>query len=151
MNEDIARQGVSFKCDGDRACTIPPKRAPSIIVPNLFRGIGQVGPQYRAIRMFTLVHYCDQHITVLDQAKLLDGLMTPSIKAGFEKAAKLKRASDFTCDFEQARLEWELVTTPDYRRFLAAMGKDGIMGAAKLTPKQQRELRWRQGLGVVAG
>lgn len=151
MNEDITLPGVRFICDGDPACKIPPKRAPKIVVCNLFKGVGQIGPQYRSLTMYTAVHYCENHILALDEAKLAAALLTPEFKRGFEDAARKKRASDFVCDFETAKLEWELVTTPEYRRFLAAMGHTGIMGAAKLTPEQQREMRWRLGLGKVAG
>ena len=142
---------IKFVCDAS-GCKVAPHRAPAIVVPHKLNGFAIfMGDNYQPIKMHTVVHFCEAHRITMDQQKLLDAILTTEVKVHFEKAAKMKRALDFKPDFENARLDWELVTTPEYRRYLAALGYAGVMGAARLTPDQQRMLRFQLGAAKVAG
>lgn len=137
-----------MQCDGDATCKLPPHRAPRLIVPHKFRfGEDQLMPR----RMMTLLHFCEQHRVQLDEGKLVQSLLTGSVRRDFERMARHKWPLGYTCDFEKARIEWVLVTTPEYRAFMAALGYDGVMGAAKLAPEQQAWARQMMGVKQVAG
>lgn len=139
---------MPFRCDGDPNCKLDPHRAPVIMVPHKFV-FGQRLEKPR--RMFTDLHYCDWHRVNLDDAKLLEALLSARVKQDFEAAAKIKWPLGYSCDFEKARVEWVLVTTPEYRNFLASLGYAGIMGAAKLGTDEQRALRAELGARKIAG
>lgn len=142
--------GVRFTCD-ITGCKFDPYRAPAIFVPH--RGNGKLSildDEWRPVRMFTTLHFCEPHRAQLDQVALVQRLLTPAIKVQIETTAKKKRHADFKVDFEAAWLDWLLLSTPEYRKFLASMGHKGIYGAAELSPDQQRAARWKLGLGKVA-
>jgi hypothetical protein len=127
-------------------CANTPNRAPRLVVPCQF-GRDEVIDEYRPLRMFTTLHFCELHTGTIG----LGDLLTAKIKREFEAAARKKRALDFKCDFEKAELEWVLTTTPEYRRFMAALGHAGIMGAAKIDQQVQELLRQRLGVTRLAG
>lgn len=151
---DVAPEGVQFHCDsttGNVFCPATPHRGVVLFVPDRLAAVRFMNPEYRPLRMMTTLHYCEVHRVELDQKKLAADLLSQNVKVDFERMAKAKRAPDFKCDFEKAFLQFMLVTTPEYRRFLAGMGFAGVMGAAALTPQQQRMLRGEIGTMKVAG
>jgi hypothetical protein len=112
-------------------CPNTPMRAPRLVVASKTPR----EPEHRALKMFTTLHYCELH---KGEVKAED-LLQPGIIASFEQAAKLKRPIDFKCDFDiydpatgkgGAFIEYVLITTPEYRRFEAALGAGGKMRAA---------------------
>lgn len=139
---------MPFRCDGDPHCKLDPHRAPRIIVPHVEKpGLRLEKPR----RMFTDLHYCDWHRVNLDDQKLVEALLSPKVKQDFEAIAKIKWPLGYTCDFEKAKVDWVLVTTPEYRAFLAALGYGGIMGAARLNSDEQARARAALGARKIAG
>jgi hypothetical protein len=143
-------------CDGQMSgvfamkCGNTPTRAPRVVVCSRTPH----EPGHRPLKMFTTLHFCEIH---KDQVKLAD-LLQPSVIADFEKAARLNRPIGFKCDFEPyegerggAFVEFVLVTTPEYRNFLAAIGQAGILGAALLQSDQQQAQRKALGVQRLAG
>lgn len=114
-------------------CKLTPTRAPRLVVFSKT----PFEPEHKPLKMFTTLHYCELHA---GEVKLED-LLQPKIKLDFEAAARMKRPLDFKCDFEGSIVEYVLVSTPEYRRFMAAMGYHGMMGAAKLDLKTQEQVR----------
>lgn len=146
MNEPLTTR--RFQCDGEVGCPNQVMRAPRMIVPHTFK-VGQLFQKPR--HMFTDLHYCEIHRARLDDKKLVQALLSPKVKADFERAAKLKWPMGYVCDFERAYIEWVLVTTPEYRAFLAALGYHGILGAAKLNTEEQQHARAALGVNRIAG
>lgn len=103
-------------------CKIEPMRAPRVVVFS----VTPFAVDHRPLKMMTTLHYCEQHKGELK----LEDLLGKKVKREFEVIAKQKRPLDFKCDFEHAIIEWVLITTPEYRGFLAAMGKDVLLELA---------------------
>ena len=127
-------------------CANTPNRAPRVVVPCQF-GREEVTQDYAPLRMFTTLHFCELHTNDVT----IDSFLTAKLKSEFETAAKRKRALDFKCDFEKAELEWVLTTTPEYRKFMASLGRHGIIGAARIDQQVQELLRQRLGVTRLAG
>jgi hypothetical protein len=107
----VAARYAQMRCDGAMGgCAIPPERAPRIIVPPR-----PFDPALPPRRVWTTLHFCRLH-----QAEVTaeDILRDRQIRADIERVAKLKWPHGFTADFDNARIEWLLVTTPEYREFL---------------------------------
>lgn len=113
-------------------CKNTPMRAPRVLVPSQT----PLAIEHPPLRMFTSLHYCEVH---KGEVKIGD-LLSPKVKADFEEAAKRKRPIGFKCDFEAATIEYVLITTPEYRRFQAALGVTHIRELAN-DPEAQRKLR----------
>ena len=111
MSEIVKPLPVMY-CD-HLGCQLPPKRAPRVIVPSKT----WLEPGHRALSLMTTLHYCDLHY---GEFTLADAL-TPKIIAAFEAAAKKGRPHGFKPDFDAAFIEGVLVTTPEYRQFLARL------------------------------
>lgn len=94
-------------------CRRQPRRAPRIIIPSTVFEL-----DHPALRIMTTLHYCEDHRGAFDLA----AYWTDAIKARVEKVAKAKRPLTWKPDFEHARFELVLVTTPEYRQFLQDMG-----------------------------
>ena len=124
-------------------CKNTPMRAPRLVVPSRTGTVASHPP----LRIFTTLHYCELHTCDIKAADLLRA----NIRRDFEAAAKKNRALDFKCNFDKASIEYVLVTTPEYRTFLASMGYAGVMGAAMLHSEAQKELRARLGVTRLAG
>lgn len=112
-------------------CANTPMRAPRLVVCSKTPS----EPRHRPLKMFTTLHYCEIHKGELK----LEDLLQPKVIADFEEAARRKRPHGFKCDFEPydgstgkggTFVEWVLMTTPEYRDFLAALGAGGIARAA---------------------
>lgn len=111
-----------MKCD-HLGCTIPPLRAPRLIVFST----KPFEPDHRPLRMMTTLHYCELHKGELTVADVL----TPKIKREMEGIASRARPIGFKPDFEKAILEFVLVTTPEYRQFLKDLGHNAILALAR--------------------
>ena len=102
-----------MRCD-HIGCRIEPIRAPRVVVfsatPMEFG--------HRPLKMMTTLHYCELH---KGELKVAD-LVSPKIKAEMESVARRSRPLGFKPDFEAAFIEWVLMTTPEYRQFLARIG-----------------------------
>lgn len=103
-------------------CKNEPMRAPRVVVFSVTPF--ELG--HRPLKMMTTLHYCELHKGELK----VEDLLPKKIKRDFEAIAKKKRPLDFKCDFEHAMIEYVLVTTPEYRAFLAGLGFKGIMQMA---------------------
>lgn len=124
-------------------CKNTPMRAPRLVVPSQTPDAWDHPP----LKMFTTLHFCELHKGLVAVSDLLQ----PNVKRDMERAAKLKRPLGFKPDFEKAFIEYVLVTTPEYRKFLAALGKHGVMGAAKMDADAQATLRAQLGVNKLAG
>ena len=92
-------------------CKIEPMRAPRVIVPSKT----WLEPGHVSIRMMTTLHYCELHKGEV----LIGDIMNAQQRQRFETFAKRHRPIGFKCDFDAAFIEYVLVTTPEYRQFLA--------------------------------
>ena len=110
----VAARFAQMRCDGRMGgCTVPPARAPRLVVPPApWRMFGPT-----PLRMMTTLHYCEMH----KGECTLDMLLGDKIKADFEAVAKRKWSHEHTPDFDAAFIEWVLVTTPEYRAFLESI------------------------------
>jgi hypothetical protein len=99
-----------MSCDHGCDCRNSVKYAPRILVPSATLLV----PGHLPLRMMTTLHYCEMHIS----APAVTDFLTPALKVKFERAARQQRPIGFKCDFERARIEPVLVTTPEYRAFL---------------------------------
>lgn len=97
-------------------------RAPRLVVPSRTPHVDG----HKPLKRFTTLHYCEMH---KGELKVAD-LMTARLRRELEADAKIERSRGFKCDFEMARIEFVLCTTPEYERFLQALGSDGIRRAA---------------------
>jgi hypothetical protein len=97
-------------------------RAPRLVVPSQTPHL--VG--HRPLKRFTTLHYCEVH---KGELKVSD-LLSQKLKRELEADARVDRPLGFKCDFELAGIDYVLTTTPEYRRFLQALGSDGIMRSA---------------------
>lgn len=91
-------------------CKNTPMRAPRVIVPST----AFLEPGHRPLRMMTTLHYCEFHKGELKLGDILIG----KVKADFEASARRGRPVGFKCDFDNAFIEYVLVTTPEYREFM---------------------------------
>lgn len=101
------------------SCPNTPSRAPRLIVCSRT----PEEPGHRPLKMFTTLHYCELHKGELKT----EDLLTAKVKRDFEEAARRKRPLGFKCDFDGAFIEFVLTSTPEYRRFEAALGENGDM------------------------
>ena len=101
---------VIMHCDAP-GCLRQVRRAPRIIVPSRT----PLEPGHRPVRIMTTLHYCDAHAHVFDQREYL----TDRRKSEIENFARHRRPLRWKPDFDAARIEAVLVTTPEYRRFLS--------------------------------
>lgn len=111
-----AMPGMFMSCDASLpvgACLREVRRAPRIVIPAIWSGT----PQF-PLRIMTTLHYCEEHRDAFDLATYLSGPQ----KARIEREARFKRGADFRPDFEKARYELVLVTTPEYREFMQHVG-----------------------------
>lgn len=115
-----------MKCDGASNCLGLATRGLRLIVPPI-AGLPAT-PDYRAVRMMTTLHLCDRHAAagVITAAQLLG----PREKRNMEEHARGARGLGFKLDFERARIEYVLTTTPEYRDFLASLGIERHVVAA---------------------
>lgn len=103
-------------------CKHEPTRGPRLVVPS--RTWWE--PEHRALKMMTTLHYCELHrgdVVVAD-------LLSAKVRADFEAIAKRKRPIDFRCDFDAAFIEPLLVTTPEYRAWMARIDIAKLVRAA---------------------
>lgn len=106
---------VTMTCDftGHR-CRREVRRAPRIIVPSRTPLALGHGPW----RIMTTLHYCDLHRDTFH----VEDYWTDAIKARVEQAVRHRRPPGFQPDFDAARVELLLVTTPEYRQFMHDLG-----------------------------
>ena len=110
MSEPVRYPHLVMSCD-HVGCKAVVRFAPRILVPS----VSWFDPSHRPLRMMTTLHYCQLH---WPEFTLADAL-TPALKLRFEAAARKARPIGFKPDFDKARVEPVLVTTPEYRAFLA--------------------------------
>lgn len=111
-----------MRCDHP-GCRDQVHRAPRIVVPS--RTPLEYG--HKPIKVMTELHYCQPHATPL--ALDVQRWLTPGEKRNIEQLARTHRPAEFKPDFEAARLEWVLVTTPEYRLFLKRLGVKRVFTA----------------------
>ena len=104
---------IAMRCDHP-GCLAEVRRAPRICVPHR----GGVEPGCTPIRIMTTLHYCERHRAEFQAA----AYWTPALMAKVEACARAKRPALFRPDFDRAWVELVLVTTPEYRAFLADIG-----------------------------
>ena len=108
--------GLIMTCDGIGCRTaFPPEplRAPRLIVPSRTG----FAPGHKPFRIMTALHYCSLHTGQFDLAAAL----TDALKARAEQVVRKIRPLGFKLEFDATRVEWVLVTTPEYRAFLTAL------------------------------
>jgi hypothetical protein len=142
---------IGLTCD-HAGCKNTPARAPRLIVQSMTPD----EPGHKPIRMFTPYHFCEIHRNEIEP----DTLLTPRVKEAFERCARLKRPLDYKCDFEPGEwrgidahgtaLEFVLVTTPEYRAFMAALGVSGIYGLRQMSVDDQIALQEKLGVRELA-
>lgn len=142
---------IGMQCDHS-GCRNSVARAPRLIVQSQTPD----EPGHKPIRMFTPYHFCENHRGEVTA----EALLTPRVKSLFEKCAKLKRPQDFKCDFEPgdwrgidasgAAIDLVLVTTPEYREFLQALGVSGIYGLKQMSDEDQIGLQEKLGVKELA-
>lgn len=139
--EYVPARYAQMHCDSSLIlrCPLPPIRAPRLCVfPRTtldFNPVFIAKPIYK----FTTLHYCERHKGECTVDKILDS-RAPwgpyTIRREIEEIAKRRWSHDMVPDFDNAKLEWMLVTTPEYRRFLEmieeGMRADPWTGAALL-------------------
>jgi hypothetical protein len=94
-------------------CRLPALRSPVVHVPPR--------PQLHEVddlHLWSDVHYCERHVGDFTVEGVLRGAMLGVIE---EMARRKWRDPALKPDFENARLEWLLVTTPEYRQWLARL------------------------------
>jgi hypothetical protein len=107
------RPAVVMACDVPR-CLAMVRRAPRIVVPSMTPD----EPGHAPFKIMTTLHYCDEHKNTF-RASLY---WTDANKRKAEIIAKQIRPAGFRLDFEAARVELLLVTTPEYRDFMRGLG-----------------------------
>jgi hypothetical protein len=95
-------------------CKNTPMRAPRLVVPPT---LALLNPDWKPLKLMTALHYCELH----KGEPKVDDLLRPAIKFGLEDLARKTRPIGFRCDFEKAFIEMVLVTTPEYRAWLAKL------------------------------
>lgn len=96
-------------------CRRVPDRAPRMAIPSRTPN----EPGHKAVRIMTDLHYClPHHHGAFDPAVWL----SDANKAMVEAQMAPRRPADFKPDFEAVRVEWLLVTTPEYHEFLRKRG-----------------------------
>ena len=102
------RPAAVMHCDVP-GCLAMVRRAPRIVLPSRT----PLAPGHAPLRVMTTLHYCDAHRATFQPALY----WTDAIKRRVEIQARALRPADFRPDFEAARVEMVLVTTPEYRAF----------------------------------
>jgi hypothetical protein len=95
-------------------CKNTPMRAPRLVVPPMH---WLLNPEWRPLKVMTALHYCEVH----KNEPTADDILRPAIKLALEDLARKARPIGFQCDFEKAFIEMVLVTTPEYRAWLARL------------------------------
>jgi len=101
--------GVTMTCD-HTGCKNEAAWAPRILIPSKTPFAAGNHP----IRVMTTLHCCELHRGMFKLEDILDG----KLKAKVEATANRVRVIGFKPEFEQAKLEYVRVTTPEYRAFL---------------------------------
>lgn len=114
-----------MRCDGGMGlCTIPPARAPRLIVPpKPFVPDVILAPR----RVWMTLHYCERHVGELTVEQVLGG---GKIKADIEAVCKAKWSQEYRPDFDAAYIRYYLVTAPEYRDFLLKLERGQRRSAA---------------------
>jgi hypothetical protein len=107
-----ALPGLIMTCDAP-CCFRWVSHAPRIVVPPRAEC-----PSIRPLRIMTTLHYCDTHRDYFDVQRYLSATQ----KRRIERQARELFGPDWRPDFEAARVEHVLVTTPEYRAFLEHIG-----------------------------
>ena len=111
---------VVMSCD-HKGCLDLVRRGPRVVIPS--RTPFEVG--HKPIRIMTTLHYCEIHAHEFD----VQAYLTGEQKTRIEGWAKQFRPLDFKPDFEAAKAEPVLVTTPEYRKFLEHLGVNDAAAA----------------------
>ncbi|HEV2187516.1 MAG TPA: hypothetical protein VGR70_09925 [Stellaceae bacterium] len=111
----VSARFADMRCDGGMGgCKLSVARAPQIVVsPKPW--IAGLSPQ--PIKVMTTLHFCELH----KGSVTIEALLHDKIKAGIEARAKAKWPHEYKPDFEGAFINWILVTTPEYRKFLSKL------------------------------
>jgi hypothetical protein len=107
------RPAVVMHCDVP-GCLDMVKRAPRVVLPS--KTPFELG--HTPLKIMTTLHYCETHRGTFH----LGLYWTDKIKRRAEDRARQIRPYGFRCDFEAARVEMVLVTTPEYRAFMRDLG-----------------------------
>ena len=109
---------AQMRCDGGMGgCRNTVARAPRIIIPATPWAL-DIPPR----RVWTTLHYCELHAhSEAQNGKLLLAVLSDQVKAQVEAVAKAKWPHGHKPDFDRARIEWMLVTTPEYLKWLAGI------------------------------
>ena len=119
----VAQRYSQMHCDGAMGlCFLPPARGLMIIVPPKPSAPDLAVPP---MRVFTTLHYCERHIATEASKVFPADLLKGRMKSQIEQRAKSKWPHEYTPDFDNARLHWELVGTPEYREFLGRLEQRG--------------------------
>ena len=113
--EQTWEPGTMMTCDGATGplhCGRQVRRAPYMRIPSKTPGV----PGHKPLIVMTTLHYCEEHRDSFDPAVY----WTDKQKARLEAVAKKRRPAEFRPDFENVTVKHVLVTTPEYRQFMAS-------------------------------
>lgn len=105
-----------MQCDC-KPCLRQVKYGIRLLIPRTIDG--QPAPPFRAM---TDQHVCEPHAPGIDASQFI----TATFKERAERAARLRDAGA-KLDFEGARVDPVLVTTPEYRAFLTKIGATRVV------------------------
>lgn len=114
--EQTWEPGVMLTCDapGPVRCGMQVRRAPVLAVPSRTPLL----PGHKPMVVMTTLHYCEIHRNAFDPVEY----WTDANKKRLEDRARQTRPAGFKPDFDACQLRHVLVTTPEYRRFMAYLG-----------------------------
>ena len=118
--EQTWEPGVMLTCDhpGVIACGRQVRRAPCIVVPSRT----PLEPGHRPMKIMTTLHFCDEHRNSCQPGEYWNG----KNKQRLDTRAAITRPHGWRPDFEASTIELVLVTTPEYRAFLAEIGVSNV-------------------------
>jgi hypothetical protein len=125
--EYVAGRYAQMRCDSTTMlnCPLPPIRAPRLVVYPRTLIAGAAVFIAKPIYTFTTLHYCERHRRDCTVEKLLRAKIAPwragTILSEIENLAKRQWSHDLVPDLDNARIEWMLTTTPEYRDYLVAI------------------------------
>jgi len=103
-------------------CKAMPTRGARLVVP----AKGLYAFVFKPLKVMSTYHFCELHI---GEIKLAD-MLRPHIRQQLEAMAKgaRRRGPEFVCDFDHAFIEYVLVTTPEYRRWMEQIDISKLIG-----------------------
>lgn len=115
----ISSRQAQMRCDSNSLigwpCRNSVARAPVLVVrPKPYLPFVSPAP----IRVYNTWHFCERHKRQVED-QMLGELLTPATIADVEEIARRRNwPLEYRPDFDGAGVDWVLVTTPEYRRFL---------------------------------